>query len=304
MKVGVNLLNFGPGASVDTLGRWATLAETLGYHFIMISDHVAVTPDVQEPYPAPFWDPFVGLAWLAGITRRVELGTTVIVLPYRHPLLVARMAACIDQISNGRLILGVGVGWARQEFDVLGLPFEQRGAMTDDYLAAITAAWTQELATHHGPFASFDDVATAPRPIQTPHPPIWVGGNGEVARRRAVRYGTGWHPISFRVRWLRDVGLPQLRATAEQAGKPLPDLVPRIKLHLTDEPLDDAERLAGEGTLDQVRSDLEALEALGASYVLLDTYRDPESTRDHERGWVMLATLAEQVLDLPYQRRR
>ena len=137
MKVGVNLINYGPGVTPDSLARWATLAEALGYPFVMVSDHVAITPDVQAEYPAPFYDPFVTLAWLAGSTSEIELGTTVAVLSYRHPLQVASMSQTIDRLSGGRFILGVGVGWAKKEFTALGVPFEKRGAITDDYLAAI-----------------------------------------------------------------------------------------------------------------------------------------------------------------------
>src|SRR5437764_9279315 len=110
MKFGVNILNFGPGASPNTLERWARLAEAFGYDFAMISDHVAITPDVAAQYPAPFYDPFVTLAWLAGTTKRIALGTSVIILPYRHPLQTARMSAVVDQLSGGRFIFGVGVG--------------------------------------------------------------------------------------------------------------------------------------------------------------------------------------------------
>src|SRR5882724_1349114 len=155
MRVGINLINFGPGATPESLARSVDLAEALGYHLVMISDHVAITPDVQARYPAPFYDPFTTLGWLSGLTRRVELGTTVIVLPYRHPLETARMAATLDRISGGRLIFGIGVGWARQEFEVLGLPFERRGAMTDDYLGALKAAWTEDVASYQGRFVSF-----------------------------------------------------------------------------------------------------------------------------------------------------
>src|SRR6266850_8338087 len=112
MRIGVNLLNFGPGVTPESLAGWTQLAETLGYHFVMISDHVAMTSDVVARYPAPFYDPFVTLAWLARLTRRVELGTTVVILPYRHPLHTARLAANIDRLSGGRFIFGEGVGWA------------------------------------------------------------------------------------------------------------------------------------------------------------------------------------------------
>ena len=299
MKVGVNLINFGPSASPESLERWTTLAEALGYHLVMISDHIAVTPDVQEKYPAPLYDPFITLAWLAGRTTKIELGTTVIIIPYRDPIHTARMTANIDQISGGRLILGVGVGWAQQEFDVLGVPFHQRGAMTDDYLAAIKTLWTDRIASHEGPFVSFANVRSTPMPVRSPHPPIWVGGSSDAALRRAVRLGDGWHPIRIRVDWLRDRGLPRLREIAEREGRPVPALCPRIRFKITDSNADDADRVAGQGTLDQIRGDLQRLEALGAEYVLLDTYFDvPEDTRDHQAAWHMLATLADKVLDL------
>ncbi len=294
-----------PGATPDALARWSQLAEALGYHFLMISDHVAITPDVQAQYPAPFYDPFVALSWLAGSTRKVELGTTVTVLPYRHPLQVARMAANIDRLSNGRFILGVGIGWAKQEFEALGVPFDKRGAIADDYLAAITAAWADEVATYDGPFVSFENVHTAPRPTRSPRLPIWVGGSGEAGMRRTVRYGDGWHPINVRVDWLSEKGLPRLREIACEEGKPVPDLCPRVKLRLTGSPLDREERLAGEGTLDQVRSDLEALESLGAKHVLLDPHGGVDQATQHsKRAWSALTTLAEKVLDLEKQQLR
>jgi probable F420-dependent oxidoreductase len=305
MRLGINLINFGPGATPESLTRWAQLAEALGYHLVMISDHVAITPDVAARYPAPFYDPFVSLGLLAGVTRTIELGTTVVILPYRHPLQTARLTASVDQLSGGRFVFGVGVGWARQEFDALGVPFERRGAIADDYLAAIKAAWTAEVATYRGRFVSFTDVHTTPRPARSPHPPVWVGGASDAALRRAVRHGDAWHPIRIRVDWLRGTGLPRLREIADKEARPVPALCPRIRLRLTSSRVDDAGRVAGEGTLDQVRDDLDALANLGARYVLLDTYADdPEATRRPETAWRMLIEVAERVVDLPRERLR
>jgi probable F420-dependent oxidoreductase len=297
VRVGVNVLNFGPGATPDTLAAWAGLAEETGYHLVMVSDHVAVTPDVATRYPAPFYDPFLALAWLAARTRRVELGTTVLVLPYRHPLAVARLAANLDRLSGGRLVLGVGAGWAREEFAALGLPFDRRGAMSDEYLDVIARAWATERLSYAGRFVAFRDVATAPPPLR--RPPIWVGGSSPGALRRAVRHGDAWHPIRFRLGWLRDEGLPALRAAAAAEGRPVPACCPRVKLQLTERPAPEAERLCGVGTLEQVHADLAALEALGVPAVLLDTYDDdPETTRDPGPAWRQLALLAERVVDL------
>jgi probable F420-dependent oxidoreductase len=305
MKFGVNLINFGPSACPDSLLRWATLTETLGYHFLMTSDHIALTPDVQTRYPAPFYESFTTLAWLAGVTQHIEIGSTVVILPYRQPLAVARMAANVDQLSGGRLLFGVGVGWSPQEFAALGVPFNSRGVLTNEYLAALKTLWTNDVASFEGRYVAFKEVHTAPRPLRTPHPPIWVGGASDAAMRRAVRYGDAWHPNRIRPGWLKTTGLPRLRQIADVESRPVPALCPRIRLRLTDGLLPDEQRLVGEGTLDQVRADLGILQELGAQYVLLDTfYDDVEATRRLEVAWGMLATLAEKVLDLPHEELR
>jgi probable F420-dependent oxidoreductase len=299
MKFGVNLINFGPSAAPDSLTRWAMLTEALGYHFLMTSDHIAVTPEVQARYPVPLYEPFTTLGWLSGVTRRIEIGTTVIILPYRQPLEVARMAANVDQLSGGRLLFGVGVGWSQQEFAALGVPFHRRGALSNEYLAALKILWTTDVASFEGRYVSFAEVHTAPRPVRKPHPPIWVGGASDAAMRRAVRYGDAWHPNRVRPGWLKSTGLPRLRQFAEAESRPVPALCPRIRLRLTDVPLPDDQRLVGEGTLAQMRADLEALLEMGAQYVLLDSfYDDVAATRPHEVAWRMLTTLAEKVLDL------
>lgn len=299
MRIGVNLINFGPGATPDGLASWASFAEERGYHFIAISDHVAVTPDVAEQYPAPFYDPLAVLSWLAGITETVELATTVVILPYRHPLQLARVGANLDRLSKGRFILGVGVGWAKQEFDALGIPFHRRGAIADEALEALRILWTRELASYHGDHFSFDDVHTAPRPLREPHPPIWVGGGSRAAMRRAVRFGDAWHPINIRVAWLKEKGIPRLVEAAEEQELPVPALCPRIRLTVSSQERSETDRLAGEGTLDQIRSDFAALEELGASHVLLDVFTgDLEATREPRRYWDMLSLVAERVVDL------
>ncbi len=302
MKIGVNLINFGPSATPATLTRWVQLAETLGYHLIMTSDHIAITPDVQSRYPAPFYEPLSTLGWLAGITRTIEIGTTVIIVPYRNPLETARVLANVDQLSGGRLIFGVGVGWAQQEFEVLGTPFHRRGAMTNEYLEAIKVLWTEDCASYEGRFVTFQDVTTTPRPVQQPHPPIWVGGASDAAMRRTVRYGQGWHPIRPRLAQFRDEHLPRLQEIADAEQRPMPAVCPRIRLRLTESPMSDDTRIMGEGTVDQMRRDLKALQNLGCTYVLLDTYFDDiEATRHPETAWRMLTVMAEQVLDLPQE---
>ena len=143
MKVGVKLHHSGQGASPDYMRRWAQFAETLGFHLIMTGDHIALTPEVLEQYPAPYYEAFTNLAWLAPQTQKVELGTSAIVIPYRNPVYLARITASLDQLSGGRLVFGVAAGWAESEFDALRVPFHKRGAMTDDYLSAIQVLWDE-----------------------------------------------------------------------------------------------------------------------------------------------------------------
>ncbi len=298
MKVGVNLLNFGPGATPENFSLWAKTAEGLGYHFLGVSDHVALTRDVSAQYPAPFYDPFTLLAWLSGLTTRIELATTVAILPYRSALQLARVGANIDRLSGGRFILGVGVGWAREEFEVLGVPFEKRGAVADEVLEALLELWTKDEASYRGRFVHFENVQTGPRPVREPHPPIWVGGGSDAALKRAARFGDAWHPIRVRVPWLEKKAA-ELLSTAEAMGRPQPRLCPRILLRLTEAPEGEARR-AGEGTLEQVRQDFADLERLGCAHVLLDFFTgDVEATRDSAPYFRWMETLAERVLDLP-----
>ena len=299
MKVGVNLINFGPGVSPASLKSWATLSEALGYHIIMTSDHIAITPDVQSRYPAPFYEPLSLLGWLAGVTTKIEIGTTVIIVPYRNPLELAKATANVDQLSDVRFILGVGIGWAQEEFHVLNAAYKSRGAVTNEYLAAVKLLWTQDVASYNGKFISFDDVHTAPRPIQTPHPPIWVGGPSDAAMRRTVRYGNAWHPIRIQMDWFKNTGIPRLKEISDEEAKSVPELCPRIRLRLTDSPVTGSDRVVGEGDIDQVHRDLAELENLGCSYVILDTYADDlEAIKNNEISWRMLSTVAEKVLDL------
>lgn len=298
MRVGVNILNFGPGARPEALLGWAQIPEALGYHSVMISDHVAITPSVRERYPEPFYDTFATLAWLAGQTKRVQLGTTVAVLPYRHPVLTARLVANVDQFSGGRFILGVGVGNPVDEFKVLGLPHARRGALGNECLGAMLALWTGDgPVSFHGRLVDFEDVSSIAT-YQKPRPPIWVGGASDAALRRAVRFGDGWHPILRSLEAVKSSGLPGLRRAAEQASKPMPAFCPRIRLDVRERAVE-GERPPGTGSLEQVHADLRELQALGAEHVILDwNTGDLPATADHNHGWEMLALLADKVLDL------
>jgi probable F420-dependent oxidoreductase len=295
MRFGVNILNFGSGTDPASLLSWARFAEDRGFDFAMISDHVAVTPQVAARYPTPFYDPFATLAWLAGQTERIELGTTVAVLPFRHPLQVARLAANIDRFSSGRLILGVGVSWAPDEFTALGVPFERRGALTDEYLEVITRAWGEDPLTYQGPTLSFSEVGTGPTPSRPI--PVWVGGASPAALRRAARFADAWHPLNQTVDQLREHGLPALADAAHAAGRPMPALAPRLPLRITEDAVHAQRRPAGTGTLEQVRRDLAELAELGATHILFDTYPGtPDAHRPAAEDQRLLELVASKLL--------
>lgn len=296
IKLGVNVPNFGPTATPDNLRDWIGFAEGNGFALAMMSDHVAPTPDVNALYPPPFYDPFTTLAWLAGLTDRLELGTSVAIAPYRHPLLTARAAANIDQFTGGRFIMGIAAGWSQPEFAALGVSFRDRGKITDEYLVAITEAWTNDVVSLHGDHVSYEQISTGPRPVRSPHPPLWVGGASPPAIRRAARFGDAWHPSNPQLDWLRDKGLPALQNAASALGRPPPALCPRIRARLTAHDQPSRDRPIGFGSGAQIQADLDALAELGAEYVVLDTNPDdPAERRPPAEDWRTLSTIAERA---------
>ena len=175
--------------------RVAQRADELGYHHLSVPEHVIMVEE-RMGYLGPRWpDAISTLAFLAGATRRIRLVNSVLVLPYHNPVICAKAFATIDYLSSGRTILGVGVGHLEREFAILNVPFRERGPMTDEYLRAIKELWTSDRPAFQGRFVQFDRVAFEPKPVQRPHPPIWVGGNSRAAIRRAAELGDGWVPF-------------------------------------------------------------------------------------------------------------
>jgi probable F420-dependent oxidoreductase len=278
MRLGLNAPNFGPETDAASLLGWARFAERHGFDTLVVSDHVAPTREIVDLYPPPFYDPFILLAWLAGLTSTVNLATSVVILPYRHPLLTARMSAMVHEQSGGRFRLGVGSGWARSEFEALGLDFADRGRTTDAYLETILEAWSHDNVRRDVAGLRFEPVATGPAPPGG-RVPVWVGGAGRAAVRRAASWGDAWHPINPDLPWLLDAGLPALRAAAAAAQRPTPELVVRIKARL--EPWQaSGNRPLGVGGVEQIVGDINALAQAGAVEVILDPNPDLPRPRD------------------------
>ena len=192
MRFGIHLPHAGERATPALIRRFAIEAEASGLDDIWVSEHI-ILPRTQFPRPLPFYEPVLTLTWVAAVTERVKLGTSVLVLPMRHPVPLAKELATLQNLSGGRLILGAGVGWLAPEFAALGAPFHERGRRMDEGLALMRALWTQDpvtFATRHIP-AEITDMTMTPLPV-TPIP-IWIGGNSEAALRRTIRLADGWH---------------------------------------------------------------------------------------------------------------
>ncbi len=196
MRFGLFGINFGACADPEVLVRVARAAEESGFESIWTGEHVAM-PIHDNPVPTPpetpLLDSLIALTTVAAHTRRVRLGTGILVLPHHNPVVVAKALVSLDVVSGGRLIAGFAAGYVEAEFAALGVDFHRRGAITDDYLAAIRVLWTDELPRFAGRFAAFDGIRFEPKPVQRPHPPIIVGGHAAPALRRAARFADGWY---------------------------------------------------------------------------------------------------------------
>lgn len=249
-------------------------AEELGWDGIFIPDHVVAMPATVEHYGPSWPDPLSLLAYLAGKTSRIGLGTSVIVLPYRHPLAVAKAVATVDQVSGGRFICGVGVGWDEAEFEVLKVPFQERGQFTDEYLTLMQAAWSSETFDFKRRYFSFESVGFAPRPVQQPHPPLWVASSpfavSKASIRRVVTCGEAWHPLGLSREQMEE-GLSLLRTAAGRLGRRPPAFCPRNLLTLDDRPAGE-DRALFEGSPDQVAADIKLVERLGTEFITFDLY--------------------------------
>ena len=286
MKVGCHLPMFGPVGTRHNVLTFARRMEALGYDSLWASDHVVIPHRITSRYPysptgqfplgpeVPFLEPLTTLAVVAGVTQRVTLGTSILVLPHRNPVLAAKMAATLDHLSEGRLVLGVGVGWMREEIELLGGSYDRRGAWSDEALAVMRACWRQARTAHRGEFFSFDDIGVFPKPTRGDIP-VLIGGHTPRALRRVVELGDGWHAAFITPETLKtDIG--RLRDECARQKRPFDQLAISVRagLSLRDAPLR-PDRKPLQGSRDQVIADLRAYRDLGVESLLLEArYRD------------------------------
>lgn len=268
-------------ASPQTIADVAVAAEALGFDSLWVGERVFYPGKAPADSPIDF-EPLTVLSYVAACTSRIRLGTSTLILPYRHPILLAKAIATLDQLSGGRVILGVGSGWLEAEFAALGIPFAHRGPICDEYIAALRELWTSDEPRFQGRFCSFGPLTFSPRPVQKPHPPIWIAGDSNRALRRAVELGDGWQP---------ELGLQEMEraahrfhAVAAAGGRvPPPLLALGRRLGLTQDTLG-PEREPVHGSPEQVASDLQRYQRLGVRHFVFGIYRPSveEIVRDME----------------------
>lgn len=249
MRYGFSTIVRGDAASPATFDAVAEKAEALGIDALWVSDHLVFPPFITSRYPGradgqlpsdwkrTYYQPFSVLNYLAARTSKVRLGTSVLILSMRNPLEVAAQLADMDQLSNGRVNFGVGVGWYSEEFAALGYSFKDRGKRTDDGLAICKALWTQDKASHKSPYFSFEDTEMGPKPVQSPHPPIYIGGNSRAAMRRTARYADAWHPFKITPEGLAETR-PELEMALSECGRKADGfpIAPKVALTFQDGP--------------------------------------------------------------------
>jgi probable F420-dependent oxidoreductase len=270
LAFGAHLPVYGPAATRATLVAFAQRMEALGYDSLWVSDHVVIPWEIHSRYPysatgefplppaTDFLEPLTVLALVAGVTERAKLGTSVLVLPHRHPVLTAKILASIDHLAPGRVILGAGVGWMREEVELLGAPYDRRGAWTDEAIRIMRACWTEERAAFTGEFFRIPPVSSAPRPRRGPIP-IWIGGHTPRALRRVAELGDGWH-AAFATPREMEAGLARLREECRRRGRAVTSIALSVRMGL-----------AARRSADELVGELKALRDLGVSHVVLET---------------------------------
>jgi probable F420-dependent oxidoreductase len=281
MEFGCHLPMFGAIATRHNVITFAKRMEALGYDSLWVSDHVIVPHTIRSRYPysdtgqfplpptANFLEPLVTLALIAGVTERVKLGTTIMVLPHRHPVLAAKTLATIDHLSGGRMILGAGVGWMEEEITTLGAPFSKRGAWSDEAIRIMRACWSQERVSHKGEFFSFDDFGCFPQPVRKAIP-IWIGGHTPRALRRVAELGDGWHAAYATLEKIEE-GLRLLKDACRKQGRRFEDLAVTVRAGLSFRKEPSTARRPLIGTPAEILEDLKGYRALGVQTVLLET---------------------------------
>ncbi|NQW24605.1 MAG: LLM class F420-dependent oxidoreductase [SAR202 cluster bacterium] len=285
---GTSLPSRGGMAGPEQLRSVAQRAEDLGYDHVWVSDHIVLPQKVDSFYPyaadgvptfrpnEPYYEPLAALNFIAGCTKRVRLGTHVLIIPYRNPVLTAKLLSTLDVLSGGRVILGAGVGWMEEEFQAMGLDtYKERGAVTDEYLQLYKELWTKDQPSFQGKYYQISDVGFDPKPVQKPHPPIWIGGHSGAAIRRAAKYGDGWMPIGLRPPAILEPEelagkIARLRKLTVEAGRPEDAVALTFSTGIVFDDSAGSSRSLMHGRPEQIAADLRQYQDLGVSNFIVN----------------------------------
>ena len=284
---GTSMPSRGDMASPANLRTLAQRAESLGFDSAWVSDHIILPRSVDSFYPyaangvatfrpdEDYYEPLAALNFLAGCTQKIRLGTHVLILPYRNPVLTAKMISTLDVLSEGRFILGAGVGWMEEEFKALGLDtFARRGAVTDEYIQLFKELWTKDNPEFQGEHYQLSESGFQPKPVQKPHPPIWIGGHTNPAIRRAAKYGDGWMPIGLRPPAILEPEelaekITRLRRLTMEAGRPEDAVSLCFSTGVIFDDSPGATRRMMSGRAEQIAADLRQYQDLGIRNFIL-----------------------------------
>ena len=292
MEYGFSVPNRGPLATPENLVAVAQRGEELGFSIIGVSDHIVIPRSIDSSYPYSETGEFAGgssgnyleqlatVGFLVGHTSTARLLTSVMVLPHRSPVFSAKMLATLDVLSKGRLLVGCGVGWMREEFEAIGAPpYDERGAVGDEYIRAFKELWTNEDPRFEGKYCRFENISFGPKPVQKPHPPIWVGGESPPALRRAALLGDTWYPIGSNPRFPVATAaqlseyLSRLRRYAETGGRDPSEIGVAYSMGWYDgrqaQFAPDGQRRPFTGIPEQVAGDIREFEGLGVHSLML-----------------------------------
>jgi probable F420-dependent oxidoreductase len=293
MQIGFSAPSGGPMSLPGPLTRIVQEAEAMGFDYATISDHVVIPKAIQAKYPYTDSGEFPAssrgerqeqlteVAFLAAKTKTLRLVTSVTVVPHRPAVLLAKILSTIDVLSEGRLTLGIGAGWLQEEFEAMQLPdFAARGRVTDEYIMACKALWTQAEPSFAGEHVRFGNISFEPKPVQKPHPPIWVGGESGPALRRTARLGDGWYPIGTNPAFPMDslaryqAGIAKLRKLVTEAGRDPASVTLALRVQRFGPELPakagDGERRLFSGSAEEIAADLRTLKSLGVAAVDLN----------------------------------
>jgi probable F420-dependent oxidoreductase len=282
MKFGVCIPHYGRPIDAAGLTEMAVKAEQMGFDSVWVTDHIIVPhvipdrPDIVYRYN--MLEPVALLSHLGAVTKRVSVGTSVIILPYRNPVVLAKAIATADVLSGGRVIFGAAVGWMEGEFQALNAPFADRGKVSNEYLRLLKELWTNPNPTFQGEYFNFSDVTFSPMPVQQPHPPIWVGGRSRAGVRRAVQFGDFWHPSQMGPQEVSQMASYLRRYSASVGRQTPPQISVRGRSLTFASASTPGERTPLQGTTREIIADVEEYAKAGVSHLIMeisgDTYSD------------------------------